>query len=103
MPVDDLMLGEFDPRHSADGESHIEAAMRDDLRKVLSTRRPNVQLTADLLPVGCAVKVAGEWYEFRGLDARGRLILGDSGSASGPWLYGPTDGETFAYSTPFPC
>lgn len=99
MPVDDLMLGEFDPRHSADGESHIEAAMRADLRKVLSTTTRET-LPPWLLPVGCCVRVCSDWFEFRGLDSKGRLILGDRGP-SGPWLYEPGDGETFVWSSPF--
>ena len=52
--------------------------------------------TADQLVHGVAVKVCGDWYGFDGLDTQGRMVLWAAGHRD-PFVYGPTNGETFLY------
>jgi hypothetical protein len=69
------------------------ATSRPDLLKQLDSGL----LSADCLPLGCAVKVGGEWVGFEGM-ADGAMVL-SSGSAG--FTYTPSDGETFVWSSPF--
>ena len=54
-------------------------------------------LTAVQLPVGCAVKVAGQWCGFEGM-RDGAMVL--STSTAG-FTYIPSVGERFVWASPF--
>lgn len=63
------------------------------LRKIEDDGR----VTADMLPVGCAVRVEGEWYAFDGFwGGLMRLSNGQSG-----FTHQPADDDRFEWSSPF--
>lgn len=54
----------------------------------------SVALPPERLPVGCVVRVAGEWARFDGVQD-GRMLL-ESGTSG--WSILPAEGETFIWS-----
>lgn len=80
------------------GETADEAIMRaagSVIDVILDDRLP-----ASAIPLGCAVRVAGEWCGFEGLTDDGDLTLSRTDHAC-TWTYTPTDGELFVWAAPF--
>lgn len=65
------------------------------IQRLETTLREDAAVTADQLPVGSVVRVAGEWAGVVGFDGRHLRLVRDDSACE--WTYEVSDGETFEF------